>query len=191
MRILMTVSSSSLMDGINRHVLAIASALNALQGVCFRDYKISEDILFQTEALVRARKVIVTSEMLYGYRECQGSAINSALSERKVMDRVGYLTTVIKLLLQSGKRIPPSLMRICVNGVTEGFANEYFCLDRNARKRVRTTWLRNARGLSGIGVFQSVRLTFLRWLPFSFGMRVLCLSPYRLKSRGLRRGSIS
>lgn len=33
MRILMTVSSSSLMDGINRHVLAIASALNALSDV--------------------------------------------------------------------------------------------------------------------------------------------------------------
>lgn len=33
MRILMTVSSSSLMDGINRHVLAIAAALNALPDV--------------------------------------------------------------------------------------------------------------------------------------------------------------
>ena len=140
---------------------------------------------------MKARKVIVTSDMLYGYRERQGSAINSALSERKVMDRVGYLTTVIKLLLQSGKRISPSLMRICVNGVTEGFANEYFCLDRSARKRVRMTWLRNVHGLSGIGVFQSVRLTILRWLPFSFGMRVLCLWPYRLKSRGWRRGGVS
>lgn len=33
MRVLMTVSSSSLMDGINRHILAIAPALNAIDNV--------------------------------------------------------------------------------------------------------------------------------------------------------------
>ena len=157
----------------------------------FRPYGRGEDMLFVTECLCGARRVIVSSDAIYAYRVRPGSAMNSGMSVRKLQDRCGYVKERIAALETSGKAVDSSVYRWMGLNMTEGFVYDIGNLkSADDRRAMWSAWYASLAWLRGVKAFPRwtrlviqicslVRMRSLAWC--------LCALPHKVKMSGFHR----
>lgn len=71
----------------------------------FKPYTLGEDLIFETQAFVRARKCMITQRKEYAYRNREGSATLSGMSVARLRVTVSFHVEMFRVLESSGKRI--------------------------------------------------------------------------------------
>ena len=179
-------------DGLARVcVWGAAHRKSMLNEVRFKDYVLGEDLVFFCEVMAKARKCHFLGKREYANRLRQGSASRSMETYRKIHDRIAYHESMFKVILESGK--------IFGRAFTHGRGNSWIetipslILDWRDRKEqvvLFAQWRRSMRLAASMPFFSRWQ-RFVAWMVSRtrsvFVARLLCVLPYRLKSRGFHR----
>lgn len=156
----------------------------------FQPLTFGEDILFLLSCCLRAKKQMILDSTFYGYRKRVGSAIQSPIRKRRVLDRIEYVTQGLELIEASPRTLGKSLVRGYANGMSETFMHEYGQLPKEDQAEVWQVWktaLPRVLTCRRMSLFQRGRFCLLRLFPLRLLAMILCLWPYRLKARGFHR----
>lgn len=104
----------------------------------FKNYVRGEDLLFRAECLLAAKQMVTTTRCLYAYRTRAGSAMQSPLNKRKLLDRIGYSLDWLTIL---EKRLAPAGFqnRIAMN-LTESYVSGIISVGRSDQKELWDAW---------------------------------------------------
>lgn len=167
----------------------VAYSRRVVGGERFPPMVIGEDRLFYLRVLERARKMVVTNAVLYGYRSRAGSATTGGMTASKLSDDLVYMLETLRLLDASTKRHDESLNRVLALELTENLAKLFWQMSKDDRRKTLPHWTRALR----IGAH-------VRWLPLGIRLLMLasgygntmfacwlfCYVPYRVKSSWIR-----
>ena len=103
-----------------------------------------EDKLYQAGVFARVKSVALIRDRLYCYRVRPGSAVNSPMTAKKLVDRVNC-RLAIDGLFDAAHRCPVGDERAHALYMTEGFSRDYFGLGESERELVRPHWDRVLR----------------------------------------------
>lgn len=154
----------------------------------FRMYSIGEDILFLSEVLSKAKTIGRLTSSLYGYRMRPGSAMQSAVTSRKIKDEIMACLRLLCLYSRPNCRMSTEQVRVFCNRYMEFLYASQFGLDSKERHSVNRCWRRGLRQLQAMPCVprrQKLRICMVLKLPFA--AQILCRFPYILKSKGFHR----
>lgn len=104
----------------------------------FKDYAYGEDLVFRAECLLLAKKIVETSQILYGYRKRFGSATESPINKRRLIDRIAFSLDWLDIIQQ--KPVPSIIVRRIVQGLTESFLVDLITLEKESQKEIWDEW---------------------------------------------------
>lgn len=169
----------------------VAYRNTVLKGVRFKEYVLGEDILFICEVIARSHKCYFLGVVGYANRLRQGSATRSAETYRKICDRIYYYESMFKVLVESGKIFGSAFTHGRGNSWIESLPSLIFDWgDRKERAILFDRWCRSMRLAASMSFFSRWQ-RFVAWMVSRscsvFVARLLCVSPYWLKSKGFHR----
>lgn len=82
-----------------------------LEGICFSDFKISEDFFFNMEVLSKASKVVGVEHVLYYYLQHETSTVHQ-LSKRKEVDRIDVIYKCLDFCLSGSDTEAHCLLKL-------------------------------------------------------------------------------
>lgn len=152
----------------------------------FKNYVATEDRLFWLTWLCAAKTMVVLDAELYGYRQRQGSAMNSPENPRKTLDAFNATMEIIEQLERTKKQLSRIYLRHLNVYLFEKMPYHIYFDLKNEKKHaseIRRRWLESIRGLSGrhcVTPWYRLWLPWFRlglsWVPI--GVFLFC---YRLK----------
>lgn len=163
---------------------------DVIESVRFKSLAFGEDILFLLSCCLRAQMQVVVEATFYGYRQRTGSAIQSPIRKKRVLDRIIYMTEGLTLIEESPRKIGKNLLRGYGNGLSEVFMHEFLKLPMSDRSEVWEAWLAALPRIvrcHKLSLFQKMRFCFLKVCPSQMVACVLCWWPYLLKAKGFHR----
>lgn len=156
----------------------------------FMPYCVGEDLVFVGECLCQAEKVILSSHVLYGYRQRRGSATNSNISIRKLIDDNRYCRKLIEVLSNSDKQIDSRIYRRLGLRMTEGYVGSICDFSLDETKGLWSRWYDTLAWMKGKRIFSpwtSLVVCICFRIQLKILAYVLCLLPLRLKQMGFHR----
>lgn len=178
----------------SRRVLDAGSAINNFSGklyckkvindVRFKPYITGEDKLFLLEAMLVSRGTVLIDKQLYGYRVRSGSATQSNISLRKVMDSMHYTYDELCLLARTKKHVPYWYVKLKLNWLVEVSMFLISKLDKRDQSIAyseRESLLRSLPTGLPLSVFQRMRLLCFFVFPFKCIAQVLFALPFTIK----------
>lgn len=96
-------------DDLRYSFCTFAYRSDLVKSTRFPKYVVGEDLLFRAKALMNAKKIVTTEDVLFAYRTRIGSVSNSKLTWRKYSDRMKYLVQWLGMVLLGKRRQPKGL----------------------------------------------------------------------------------
>lgn len=177
------------MDMINRDLWSCFYRRELLPDHLFRPYTRGEDRLFVGEVLTRVRSALVTDQALYAYRGRCGSAMNSRVSARKLVDRIGYSLEWLQTLTDSSKCVPHVFYHLVAVNLTESFVYDLHQLPEEESRALWRDWYALLPRLVAFPISPWSRFVVHACSTIRNRVlaRILCEIPHRLKLMGLHR----
>ena len=148
-----------------------------------------EDRLYQAEVLAQVKMIALIPSRLYFYRMRSGSAVNSGMSIKKLIDRVTYRLAADEVLDRANRR-PVDDERVHALFMTECFSRDYFVLNKADRKIIRPFWDKALTHYLN-SKYAPVWCRFASWialaLPFEWVRFLLFRVPFWVKRKGIHR----
>ena len=152
----------------------------------FRPYKSGEDLLFLAESLIMAKTLVKISDKLYYYRIRPGSADHSAISARKIYDKIGYNMERLLVLIASDKEIDNRVIKLLCNKLSEESCWALRFVDKEEAdmlwKLLFETWAKLSK-IKAIGFRRRIKFFILASFHTRFLAMVCLVIPYVLKRR--------
>ena len=105
-------------DYINRSFVDCIYKKSLVSGCRFKPYCRGEDLLFKSEVLMKCHNVLVSDNVIYGYRQREGSAMHQGHSLRIMRDEIAYRCEMIHNAAINGWTFDES--------ITESFWRNFF-----------------------------------------------------------------
>lgn len=149
------------------------------EGLCFpEELGTSEDRIFLCKAFSRAKKVAVVEEVVYFYRQREGSIVHSGLSETRIRDLCRAEEVLFKWA--KGAKLPNETRELINKSCAKFIFKSGFKLPRRVDRKNLSKWYSITRPilaeLKNRGVFQPkylpLRNQIKTWL-FLHGVRIL------------------
>lgn len=161
-----------------------------IQRIRFSPYKIGEDLLYLTQAMLRMCIQVKISAVCYGYRQRLTSVSHTSFTEQKWFDLIGYASSILEECDRYKFRVASDYIRLTVNKLVEGGVVYAYLLPNGGDKRLWNEWyakLQRVYSLGVISLFQKVRIWVLTRASFNWVAFLLCYVPHKLKTMGIKR----
>lgn len=161
-----------------------------ISGLRFPLLRNGEDVVFLAQCNSKAKNIVVSDRILYGYRQREGSASRLKSSLVLVRQIMKYTYKTLLVYDESNKKVDAAFIRRVCNAATEGLAFHIESLPkeefRTAYREAYEHWNQLIR-LRIVPCVQRIRMRII--LVFRFYLISLCLLvlPRNLKSKGLHR----
>lgn len=104
----------------------------------FKNYVCGEDLLFRAECLLAAKRMVTTTRCLYAYRTRPGSATQSPINKRKLLDRIGFSIDWLDVLKM--KPLHAGVPRYIAKNLTELYIQDLLSIDNTQRDELWDAW---------------------------------------------------
>ena len=170
--------------------LNIALKKNVFGDIRFKDFPLGEDWIYLSECYVRAKRIAVLQDQLYGYRQRTESAVHLEMTAERVARFIPYFEEMYRVFDLSGKKIGKAFARTHANGWFEN-CPWYICrLKKQDRPALWERWFESMKFAGGIKCFSP----WQRFVALAASTtrsaavaRLLCVLPHELKRMGLHR----
>lgn len=173
------------------HFFTMVYRRDLIGSVRFPLYSVGEDRIFLANCLSYVDRIVITSEKLYGYRIRSGSAMNSAMTKGKILDRMRAVVDWMFVLVKSGKVVPPVVCHIIAIELMEVCVRDVLRLRECDREQMWDAWYEELDRISIYKSYFSIWTRFVllmcRGLKFRLIPIVLCCGPDLLKRLGFHR----
>lgn len=147
--------------------------------------KYGEDLLFLIRAIVRMRVAAIQAWKPYGLRLRQGSAMRSAVTEKRVADGIAFGEAAFVAIMGTPLARDASFVRMLYGGVTERVASEI--MGQVCREALWRRWLVALDAIANIDAtfspWQRMALRVLTRFRRPWVAWILCVMPYWVKRR--------
>lgn len=137
------VSVRNLVPGLTGDDMRLSFACNCchrsiIPDYGFKGYVRGEDLLFRAECLLAAKQMVTTTRCFYGYRTRAGSAMQSPIDKRKLLDRIGYSLDWLQILEK--KPVDSSIYHCIAKNLTESYVCDLLSTDVTNREDLWKEW---------------------------------------------------
>lgn len=157
----------------------------------FEPYCRGEDRLFLGEVLTKSQSIAIVTETFYGYRVRAGSAMNSQMTSRKLIDRIGYSLRWLEVMTKSGRLIPREFYHLVFVNLTEGFVMDIYKIPLSERSALWRQWYRCLGELKNywpyLSLWARLVLEFCDSFRFSGMAWLFCYLPGYFKCHGITK----
>lgn len=122
---------------------------NKVKDVRFKPYIFGEDLLWKTEVVVKLNRLVDIGGCFYGYRQRQGSVMNSSVTLCGRLSSLCWRYDVWKILKDARRCIEQKLVSQIEEGLTEHYSRLYFTTPRSIRGEVWSHWITVLKDLGG------------------------------------------
>lgn len=162
----------------------------------FTDHCLGADRVYTMRCLSRAKSAAVMNNRDYGYRIRNNSMAHCAWTQKKISSAISFSRQCVVEIASCGKEVPKSVARsLCSLWLERSPTLICSVADNVARRELWQEWM------DGLSCNEAKRI-FSCWYRFVYGVlsltrkfrrisamcaTFLCVAPYRLKEKGLRR----
>ena len=166
----------------------IAYRRDVISGLRFVGRAYHEDRQFYAEALVRAKTIVDIGVPLNGYRMRPGSIMHTDRRFEETRRAIEVFPRVLKLYLESGRRLDRRAERLYANYVFERIPFQIGGLDRAQRIELWKLYWEQVKGLNGLRGWRRIVCGLYRHSPFPECLALLIGAlPHFAKTKGFHR----
>lgn len=162
-----------------------------LAGIFFKEFVLGEDLVFFSEILSRAKRVLCLNKVEYANRLRIGSASRSKETYRKLWDRILYREEMFVIIQKSGKNFGSLFVHDRGNSWIETVPSMILNWQNKAeREELFQYWCNSMRKAASMVFFSGWQRFVAKVVSVTHSkllVRLLCVLPYKLKCRGFHR----
>ena len=164
----------------------VAYHRRVVDGLCFDvTLRYGEDLLFLLRAITRVRKAIIQTWKPYGLRLRPGSAMRSAVTERRVSDGIAFGAAAFATIAGTPLARNVTFVRLLYGSVVERCAVEIW--EQSNRRKLWARWLEALSAIRGMkaafSLWQRMVLRIVTETKWPWVAWFLCVVPCRIKRR--------
>lgn len=165
---------------------------NVVKEVAYKGVSCTEEMGYMVRTFLRAKTLVRTDDIFYGYRILNGSMSHREVSLRRYKDYFDQIRAVTKLLMTSSKEMRPVNRRILFNRWLEDrVAGIFEVYPKSDRGEAWNYWFAEMPKLwrykNECPGWQRLVMFCCVLFPFKFIAIVFCYFPHWLKLKGLHR----
>ena len=163
-----------------------------VKGIAYKGVSCTEEMGYMVKCFIQAKTLVKTDDVFYGYRVLAGSMSHRGVSYQLCVDYFDLVRHVTRIITDSGKDVPKSVMRSLMNRWGE---NQVFLISLLSRKEDRqNAWTYWWEKLPTVVHYKSVCSRW-QWFALMVCSRIrlrviaflLCGIPHWLKTKGIHR----
>ena len=163
-----------------------------VSGVAYKGVSCTEEMGYMVKCFIRAKTMVKTDDVFYGYRVLAGSMSHRGVSYQLCIDYFDLVRHVTRILVESGKTVPKPVMRDLMNRWGEKQVSLISLLSRKEDRN--NAWACWWEKLPNVVRYKSV-CSWWQWFVLMVCGRIrsrviaflLCRIPHWLKTKGLHR----
>ena len=171
-------------------IFAAAYRRESVANLQFESLTVGEDRVWYLSALEQAKQVVALDYVGYGYREREGSAIHSKMTQRKFEDNLKHFERVCEIVGRRPERYAQNVLRRIGQSLTEYTAMEFVALPKEDKDGCHVFWievLEHVKHYPWLPTFQRLMMNVCAKTKCRLVTMALCYIPFWLKSHGLHR----